>query len=229
MKLAVMQPYLFPYIGYFHLIYVSDLFLIYDDVTFIKKGYINRNNVLTGSGVTRFTVSVPGASQNKLITELSFSTDVNKILKIVEHGYSMAPYFEAFFPLFKQIVENKERSISSVCLNSYQAIFSYLDIEKKFKRTSELEYDRSASARDRLINLSHKFGADCYINSPSGRKLYNKADFENQGIDLKFVDSLPVEYKQNSKEFVPNLSIIDVLMNCSPEEVRNLLVRYKLG
>jgi len=229
MKLAVMQPYLFPYIGYFQIIYASDLFLIYDDVAYIKRGYINRNSVLSANGATRFTIPVPGASQNKLISDLEFATDVAKVLKTIEHSYSKAPYFEPVFPLIQQILEHQDRSIASVCLKSYQAIFSYLNLDKQFKKTSELDYNRTASAQDRLIALSHKFEANCYINAPGGRSLYAKSDFVEKGVELKFIDSLPVEYRQGDGEFVPNLSIIDVLMHCPPEEVVSLIAQYELN
>src|SRR5690606_4016017 len=101
-------------------------------------------------------------------------------------------------------------------------------IAKQFKKTSELDYDRSASARDRLIELCKQFGADCYINAPGGRKLYTKQYFTDQGIDLKFVESLPIKYSQGIADFVPNLSIIDVLMHCPPEEVKRFLSYYEL-
>ena len=153
MKLAVMQPYLFPYIGYFQLIYAADLFLIYDDVAYIKQGYINRNNIWSANGATRFTVPVPGASSNKLISDLAFSGDVAKVLKTIEQSYSKAPYFEGVFPMIREALELDDRSIASICQKSYEDIFSYLGLEKQFKKTSELEYDRSASARDRLIAL----------------------------------------------------------------------------
>ncbi len=228
MKLAVMQPYLFPYIGYFHLIYASDLFLIYDDVAYIKRGFVNRNNILVPSGVTRFTVSVPGASQNKLFSELKFSEDVDKVLKKIEHSYSKASYFKNVFPIIRETLKFEDRSIASVCQKGFEDIFSYLGIEKQFKKTSEIDYDRSATACDRLITLCHQFGAACYVNASGGRTLYGKPEFSEKGIDLKFVDSLPVVYSQGRHEFVPNLSIIDVLMHCSPVEVKCLLGRYEL-
>lgn len=229
MKLAVMQPYLFPYIGYFQLIYAADLFLVYDDVAYIKQGYINRNSILSPNGATRFTIPVPGASSNKLISELAFSDDVTKALRTIEQSYSKAPHFEEVFPMIRRALELDDRSIASVCQISFEDIFSYLGLEKQFKKTSELEYDRSASARDRLIALCQQFSADSYINAPGGRKLYAKKDFAEKGIDLKFVDSLPVEYSQGSAEFFPNLSIIDVLMHCPPEEVKCLLTLYELA
>ena len=169
MKLAVMQPYLFPYIGYFQLIYAADLFLLYDDVSYIKQGFINRNRVLSPNGEVRFIVPVPGASSNKLISGLYFSTDVVKVLKTFEQSYSRAPYFEAVYPLIRQVIEHEDRSVTSVCLKSFEAIFSYLGLDKQFKKTSELDYERTESAQDRLIALCHKFEADCYINAPGGR------------------------------------------------------------
>ncbi|MBE0505973.1 MAG: WbqC family protein [Marinospirillum sp.] len=229
MKLAIMQPYLFPYIGYFQLIYAADLFLIYDDVAYIKRGFVNRNNILSPNGVIRFTVSVPGASLNKKFSDLEFSNDVAKVLKTIDHSYTKAPYFNDVFPVIQGVMELKDRSIATVCQKSFEDLFSYLGIEKQFKKTSELDYDRSVSARDRLIALCHQLEADCYLNTPGGRKLYAKQDFAEKGIDLKFVDTLPMEYSQGVNMFVPNLSIIDMLMNCSPEEVRYLLGRYELS
>lgn len=229
MKLAVMQPYLFPYIGYFQLIYASDLFLIYDDVAYIKQGYINRNNILSANGAVRITVPVPGASSNKLISELSFSDDVPKTLKTIEQSYTKAPYFESVFPIIRGVLEFEDRSIAAICQKSYEDIFAYLGVSKRIKRTSELEYNRSCPARDRLIALCHQFGADCYINAAGGRKLYAKPDFSEKGIDLKFVDSLPIEYSQGGVGFVPNLSIIDVLMNCCPSQVIEHMECYELG
>lgn len=229
MKLAVMQPYLFPYIGYFQLIYAVDLFLIYDDVSFIKRGYINRNRVLSENGVIRLTVPVPGASQNKLISSLAFSKDITKVLKSIEHSYSKAPYFAAVFPIIREILEYEDRLIAPLCQMSYQTIFSYLGIEKHFQKTSELDYDRTLSAQHRLVTLCHKFNADCYINMPGGKSLYAKNDFMEERVDLKFIDALPLRYSQGSRDFVPNLSIIDVLMNCGPQEVLSLLQQYELN
>ncbi len=228
MNLAVMQPYLFPYIGYFHLVHAADLFLIYDDVHYIKQGFVNRNNVLSTNGITRFSVPVPGGSSNRLISELEFSRDVTKILKTVEQCYSKAPYFESVFKIVQDTLTFEDRLIASVCQKSFNDILSYLEIDKTFKKTSELDYDRDLPAQERLIELCHTFGSDRYINTPGGRALYTKADFAERGIDLRFVDPLPVEYCQGRAEFVPHLSIIDILMHCSPDKTRKLLTQYTL-
>lgn len=224
-----MQPYLFPYIGYFQLIHASDLFMVYDDVSYIKSGFINRNTVLSRNGLTRFTVPLSGASQNKLIASLQFEADVAKPLRTIEHSYSKAPYFDAVFPIVSKILNLEDRAISSVCINSYATIFSYLGLDKQMIKTSSLDYDRAASAQNRLISLSKRFGADCYLNLPGGRDLYAKPDFAERGIELRFIESLPIKYSQGQNGFVPNLSIIDVLMNCSPDEVCEILRMYNLG
>ncbi|KGD61201.1 hypothetical protein T9A_01650 [Alcanivorax jadensis T9] len=229
MVLAVMQPYLFPYIGYFQLIFAADIFLVYDDVSFIKQGYINRNTILTEKGVKRFTVPVPGASSNKMICDLDFSRDVRKIKEMVRQSYSKAPYFDQVFPLICSILEYRERSIADLCIYSYQLIFDYLGIGKEMIKTSDIDYDRSVSARDKLISFCRTFSADSYINVPGGRALYSRSDFSERGISLKFIEPVDVVYFQGGDEFVPNLSIIDLLMNCSVSKVHELLRSYRLA
>ncbi len=229
MNLAVMQPYLFPYIGYFQLIYASDLFLVFDDAAYKKRSFINRNTVLSANGPTRVTLPVLDASQNKPISDLVFSNDTGKFLKTLEHGYSKAPYFGAAFPLVKEIIEQEDRSIASVCLNSYQAICSYLGLERAFEKTSELEYSRDLAGQERLIALARKLGAERYINLPGGRALYTKSEFSANGVELKFIDPHPAPYDQGREEFTPNLSIIDLLMNCPPHMVIDRIRQFELN
>lgn len=225
MKLAVMQPYLFPYIGYFQLIHASDLFLIYDDVAYIKQGYINRNTILSSNGPIRFTLPVPRASSNKLISELKFSNKVSKCIRTIEQSYSKAPYFNEVFPIVCKVIEAKERSIASMCQRSYEEIFSYLGLERQFKKASEVEYNRSLNAVERLISLCHTFGADQYLNAIGGRRLYSKADFSNNGIKLSFVEPLQLDCTNSTTK----LSIIDTLMNYSPRFVLKQLNCFKLS
>ena len=151
---AVMQPYLFPYLGYFQLINCSDSFIIYDDVNFIKGGYINRNYILSNGEKQRFTIPVPGASSNTKINELCYSTDVKKVLASIQQAYSKAPYFEEVYPLIEKVLKGKERSISNVCLQSYVEIFNYLGIRKNFFKSSDLKYDRKKSPAERLVELT---------------------------------------------------------------------------
>lgn len=229
MKIAIMQPYLFPYIGYFQLINSTDLFLIYDDVNYITRGYINRNSILTPNGIKRFTIPVNSASRNKLIKDLTFSNDINNLIKMVKYSYSKAPYFNSIFPIIKETLETNDRVIADLCLKSYKLIFAYLGIDKKLIKTSKIEYDRERPAQDRLIELCHKFNAKTYINASGGRELYKKEEFLKEGINLKFIDTLPIKYQQGRNEFIPNLSIIDILMNCSKKDILEIINKYELN
>ena len=109
MNLAVMQPYLFPYIGYWQLIDAVDIFIIYDDVNFIKRGYINRNNILENKTSQLITLELIGASQNKRINEISIGNNVNKLLKTLKQNYLKAPFYKDVFPVLEEILNNEEK------------------------------------------------------------------------------------------------------------------------
>lgn len=228
MKVAVMQPYLFPYLGYYQLVSCADVFVLYDDVSFIKQGFINRNSILMNGRSARVTIPVPRMSSNKHIKELSFASDVSKILKTVEQAYARAPFFDDVFPLVERVLTCPDRDITTICRLGIVEIFNYLGIDKKIVRSSELEYERKLSAADRLIDICEQFGAPDYVNSIGGQKLYSKEYFAERGKRLSFLQMHDVIYTQGKNEFVPYLSMIDVLMWCEKQHVRNLLQQYML-
>lgn len=224
MKLAVMQPYIFPYLGYFHLIMSSDVFVVYDDVSFIKQSYINRNNIALGGNKHRFSIPVPKSSSNIMIKDLEYDDKNGKLLKTISQAYAKAPYYDAVFLLLKNILAYENKSINIFCMNSFLKIFEYLGVTKKIVLSSSLEYDRNAKASEKLISMCNIFDADTYINSPGGRELYDESMFSPHGVDLKFIRSELKEYKQvGCIEFIAGLSIIDVLMNNSIQDVISLL------
>ena len=245
MNIAIMQPYLFPHIGYFQLMHACDEFLVYDDVAFIPRGYINRNNVLLGGKAHRFTLSVPKASPNRLISELVFGPTPDSLLTTLHHAYARAPYYAQVMPLLQSVFQHEDRRIGALCKYSFERVCDYLGLECRFLLTSELEHDRSLKAQDRLIEMSLMRGAEGYINSIGGRKLYQAAPFAAKGITLSFLASQPSGYRQTpldsrgeagadmhrsgrQAQFVAGLSIIDMLMWCSPGEVRDRLAEYQL-
>jgi hypothetical protein len=228
MSFAVMQPYLFPYLGYYQLVNAVDKFVFYDDVTFIKGGYINRNNILSNAKAQRFTIPVPGMSSNKRINELCFDKNTKKILKTIEQSYKKAPFFEEVYPLVASVLKDDNRSVENICSKSITTVFEYLGIKKSFHFSSELEYNRDLSAADKLIAMSDVLGSKSYSNSPGGKSLYDKEYFSSKGVALSFIEIEQYEYAQNSTEFIPHLSMIDVLMWNSKEEVIELLTKYKL-
>lgn len=224
---GIMQPYLFPYIGYYQLVNLSDVFIIYDDVTFIKQSYINRNSILINEESYRFTLPVVGASSFKLINQLEYS-DSRKLLKTIQQTYVRAPYFSDVFEIIKEVLMSEDRSVSIINFMSIIKVFEYLGIEKKILLSSQINYNREDSREDRLISIAKKFGCSKYVNSPGGKKLYNKDYFLERGIKLSFINSKIISYKQLSENFTPYLSIIDILMFCDKSKIKDMLSLYEL-
>jgi hypothetical protein len=228
MTIAIMQPYFFPYIGYWQLINAVDTFVIYDDVNFIKKGYINRNSILVGGKSQKFTLELIGASQNKLINEIAVGNNSKKLLKTIEMSYKKAPYFESVFPLIESILNNEEKNLAKYLGYSLKKISNYLKIDTNIIYSSDIEKDNSLKAQDKILDICDILQADKYINAIGGQELYNKDDFKSKDIELNFLDTDLIEYKQLKNEFVPYLSIIDIMMFNSKDEIKKMLVRYEL-
>jgi hypothetical protein len=225
---AVMQPYLFPYIGYYQLVQSSDFFVFYDDVAYIKKGYVNRNSILLNGDSLRFNLPVLSASQNVLIKDLTYGED-SKLLKKIEHAYSKAPFFKDVYPVIEGVFNQKNRAINHINRLSIESVFTYLGIEKKFFNASELDYNRELDRADRLIELCNHFDCKEYVNSPGGRELYEPKYFAERGVKLGFIENKQTPYRQlKVDEFVPYLSMIDVLMNCSKEQVAAMLNNFEV-
>ncbi|WP_312995536.1 WbqC family protein [Leclercia sp.] len=222
MNISIMQPYLFPWVGYFQLIAQSDTFVLYDDASFIKQGYINRNSILSDGQVQRFTVPVPGASIHKRIGELCFSSEVGKILKMLKQSYSKAKYFQDVMPMIESVFILRDRDITACCETAINGIFEYLGKEKNIIRSSSLDYDRSQNAENKVLDICRALMATKYVNSIGGRQLYNSENFAAKGVVLKFLQTKMISYYQGCYDFVPNLSIIDVLMHCDPKTVKHI-------
>lgn len=228
MKLAIMQPYLFPYLGYFQLIHAVDTFIVYDDVNFITRGWINRNYILAQGNKQLLTLPVVKASHNKLINELEVMQQGDKLLKTVMHSYKKAPYFKEAFPVIEDILLNDDKNLSSFLDYSLRSLCSYLSLAPEWKKSSDIEKDNTLKGPEKILEICKKLETTHYINVPGGKELYDKNDFINQGIDLSFIEPGSVEYPQMSSEFVPNLSIIDVMMQNHPEQFDALLREYAL-
>jgi len=229
MKFAVMQPYLFPYLGYYQLVYAVDKFVFYDDVTYIKGGYINRNNICSNGMPQRFTIPVPGMSSNILINKLSFDRNVKKQLKSIEQAYAKAPFFKDVFPIVRSVFTAEQRNVEYICRLSITKVMDYLHIDKSYYYSSELCYERHVPAANKLVNMSKTLDSNEYINSPGGKSLYDKGYFLEHKIKLNFIEIGDYKYNQNSNVFVPHLSMIDILMWNSRDEIIELLKKYKLN
>jgi hypothetical protein len=232
MKIAIMQPYLFPYIGYFQMINAVDHFVFYDDVNFIKGGWINRNNILSNGEKQFFTLQLQGASSFKKINEIQLGKNSSKIIKSIVQAYSKAPYFNEVFPLIERVfIENSPHStIADIAIKSVQEICLYLNIRTKLE-ISSLNYKETQHLKgeERIFEICKLNQADTYINSPGGSSLYKKEDFAEKDIQLFFIENNSIIYKQFSEKFIPYLSIIDVMMFNNKVEIKKILHSFKLN
>lgn len=225
-----MQPYVFPYIGYFHLIDASETIVFYDDVNFIKRGWINRNRILINGSDFLFTIPVAKASQNKLINETiaAFDSDAkNKLYSQIEGAYKKAPNFTVVFEMIQNVFNQHYHNIADMAIFSIVSVYNYLGVEINWLKSSECSPNtKSMEKADRLIEITKELGFGEYVNLIGGKDLYEKDYFKTKGIDLSFVQSGKVEYTQFKNDFIPGLSIIDVLMFCEKEDVKRFLKSY---
>ncbi len=234
LKTAVMQPYTFPYIGYFQLINAVDIFVFYDDVNFIKGGWINRNRILSGSTDYRMTIPLKNISPNRKIceTELAgkqFQFWYDKFRKTLAHSYSKAPCYSDAMHLIESTFSQDFRFISNLAMASVMKTCEYLDLETRFQKSSEsYSGNRDLNRTERLIDICRRNHSGTYINPIGGQSLYTKDAFRQHGIDLHFLSSDDIQYPQFSSDFIPNLSIIDVLMFNTKDEIKNFLKEYRL-
>lgn len=228
MKIGIMQPYFMPYIGYWQLMAAVDTYVVYDDVNYIKGGWVARNNILLNGQKHMFTITLNGASPNKLFNEISIKDDFKKFSRLIESAYRKAPYYEEVCALMDKIYSYEDKSLGAFLMHSFQVVLDYMDINTKLVLSSTIAKDNSLRGKDKVKHICHLLGADTYYNAIGGQELYDKNDFKADGVDLYFVQTNLTPYAQLGNEFVPGLSMIDVLMFNSPTEVKQLLTNYKL-
>jgi hypothetical protein len=231
MKLGIMQPYFFPYIGYWQLINAVEKYIIYDDVNYIKRGWLNRNKILVNGEGKLIILQTRNASQNKLInqTEVIGNPIYNmNLLKTLETYYKKAPHYKDVFPVIESIITLDEKNLARYLEFSIRRVSEYLSIDTELIVSSTITKNNDLRGQDKVIEICKVFGADEYINAIGGQALYSPEDFVAQGIQLKFLKTGEIRYQQFKNEFVQNLSIIDVMMFNSIEEVKKMLEKYEL-
>lgn len=231
---AVDQPYFLPYIGYWQLLNAADVFVILDDVNYIKRGFINRNSILLDGMPYRFSIPVKDASQNRLImdTKLCFDNkEKKKFLSRLEYAYGKAPRFEQVYPLLDAVIQYDEEDLTDFIRNSLTVIARYLGITTKIMKSSEMDKDNTFTGQDRIIEICRWLKADTYINPTGGRHLYDHVHFNKENINLFFLDTRNenIVYSQFREKFVGMLSIVDIMMFNSIEEIGKFLKEYDLN
>lgn len=231
MKLAIMQPYFMPYIGYWQLINAVDEFVLYDDVNYIKKGWINRNRLLENNAPAYFNINLQGASQNKHINELKIMQDERTekgMLRRISTCYKKAPYYGEIYPIIEKIVGFQSTDLVTYLMHSILCICEYLEIHTQIIKSADIEKNNSLKGQDKILEICKKLGADVYYNPIGGTELYDKEQFRKAGMELFFIKSDNIVYDQLDGEFVPWLSIIDVLMFNEKKVVQEYLEKYTL-
>ncbi|MFL9959861.1 WbqC family protein [Paraburkholderia sediminicola] len=225
MKLAIMQPYFLPYIGYFQLIHAVDCFVLYDNIKYTKKGWINRNRFLVNGTDSVFTIPLQNDSDSFDVAQRTIAPEFNKtkLLNRFREAYRRAPNFPGVWPALEQVVMNGETSLLRYIHDALLTVCSWIGIDTEIVLSSSIDIDHSLSGRDKVVAICQKLGAEQYLNAIGGRELYSRADFLSQGIELSFLQSEPIEYPQFDHPFVPWLSIVDVMMFNQSEQIRPLL------
>ena len=219
-KVAIMQPYAFPYLGYFQLVEKVEHFVFLDNVNYFKKGFINRNNLYGKSGWQSFTLSISAASQNKLISELSYVDNKSKFFKSINYLYEQTPYYTEVKSIIEKVLNSGEQNVSKVNANSIEAICRYLGIKTNFSFASDIISDTELSAQMRIIQICKELGADSYLNPKSGIFLYSQDEFQQHGLKLCTFEAAPIQkIIDKSDSLEKNVSILHFLFNFSKTQI----------
>jgi len=220
-----MQPYFFPYIGYFQLIAAVDLFIVYDNIKYTKKGWINRNRMLQNGRAVTFSLPLRHDSDALDVSGRELAADFrpDKLLNQISGAYRSAPYFAQTLPLVEDVLRFEERNLFRFLHHSIAKTCRHLGIGTEIRPSSSVAADHSLKGQDKVLAICEALGASVYVNAIGGMELYSREDFRRRGIDLRFIEARPLEYPQFGDAFVASLSIIDVMMFNSRDTVRGFI------
>ena len=231
-KTAIMQPYFLPYLGYWQLVSSVDEFVVYDNIEYTKNSWFNRNRILENGHDRLFTIPVKKDSDYLMVNQryLSDESDreIARILRIIESNYKKAPQFASVYSLIEECFLFSDKNLFEHIFNSIKVICSFLDIDTKLIISSEVPIDHSLKAEKRVLAICQAQKTETYINAIGGQELYDADEFKSNDIDLKFIKSRDIEYRQFGDPFVEGLSVIDIMMFNDREKVKQLLKEYTL-
>lgn len=227
-----MQPYFFPYIGYFQLMNAVDNFIVYDNIQFSKKGWVQRNRILLEGADYLFSLPLKKDSDFLNIDQRcladSYAKERDKILRIIHQAYGKAPFYSMAMPVIEECFLFENKNLFQFIFHSLMKIKAYLKIGTGFIVSSSIHEERGLSGQDRVIALCKTMGATEYVNAIGGQGLYKREDFTRCGIDLFFIKTHECLYPQFGNNFVPNLSMIDLMMFNSVDAIKTMLNNYDL-
>jgi hypothetical protein len=226
-----MQPYFFPYLGYWQLLSLADRFVLYDDVNYIKGGWVNRNRIMINGQASYITIPLHGASSNKLICDLAINNSSKwreKMLKSIDNSYRKSGFYQEVYPIIDNVIRYECENLADYLRHQIELIAGFLGIGTKLISTSRSYDNNTLSGQERVIDICKKESANVYFNLAGGLSLYDSRAFEESGLSLRFLTMKPVNYPQKSADFIANLSIIDALMAIGKEGVVDRLSQFNV-
>lgn len=228
MKVGIMQPYFLPYVGYFQLINSVDKFVIYDNIEYTKKGWINRNRIILNRKEELISLPLKKDSDflsvcERKIAESFYSTECNKLIRRITESYKKAPFFNDTFLLFEEILSHKDQNLFNFIYNSLVKICDYLAITTEIIKSSDLVLNQAMKGEAKVLNICKVLNASTYVNAIGGMSLYQTKNFEAEGLELKFIQSKPLVYQNFSEPFVPWLSILDLMMHIPKADLQGII------
>ena len=228
---SIMQPYFFPYLGYFQLVRASDVFVAYDTVQYIRGGWINRNRILGDHGPAWFTLPVEYGGIAATIDRRRYADPDGRarqrLVRTLHHRYRRAPHYRAAMAVLEPLLMNPEPGVAAYNLHLIRSLSAHLGIDTRIELASALPVARAGGVGG-LVAICHHLGARTYLNAIGGTGLYARDDFARAGLDLRFLRSEAAPYAQFGGEPVASLSIIDVLMFNDRERIAAMLDQYRL-
>lgn len=223
MKIAVMQPYFLPYVGYFQLISKVDGFVFLDDADYVRRGWIQRNYIVANGQRTRIRVPVAkrpiGTPIHEILLAENYPKWRTKFIDTLRHAYGKAPYFDVVSNLLKQVLLNPGAGLSELNIRLIISVCDYVGLDQNFEQSLDYCNDSALAGEARLIDICLRKGATEYVNAPGGRALYAPENFEKSGVRLRFLEPEINPYSRQNTDFIPCLSVLDMLMFLDPEEV----------
>jgi len=226
-----MQPYFFPYLAYFQLIAQCDTFVFYDDVQYIKRGWVNRNRILRQGQSRWLTLPVRKAPLRFAINQRYYQLDrasIGGVLRRIEAAYHKAPGFVAGVSLIEQLMNFGDANVAAFNVNLIQGVAAHIGLQPRFILSSAMEKDPRLTGQDRVIDICRRLGATHYVNPIGGIGFYDAERFAGADLKLSFLQSESPRYPQFGQTMIPDLSIIDVLMFNDEPAIARLLREYRL-
>ena len=237
MKLGIMQPYLFPYVGYFSLIKYTDKWIVFDTVQYIEKGWMNRNQIIhpTKPEATYFIVPLKKHPRETLIKDVEINQNENYIERIngqfsAAYKKRRAPYYSEVMEIINSCFSKEKKSLSQLNICSLHSVCKYLGIPFNYDIFSKMNLDINPvhDAGEWALNISKALHAKEYVNPPGGVDIFDRKKFDDANIALNFLKINFTPYDQKKANFIEGLSILDLMMFNSPEKINEMLDNYIL-